>query len=73
MEDYKLRMIEEYKELKARRESLHRILIKNEAGTLDFELNCPVKILMLQEQAMEQYMHVLEVRAEIESVDLWNA
>ena len=36
MEDYKLRMINEYKELKGKYDRLHRMLVKYDAGKLDF-------------------------------------
>ena len=44
--------------------------IKYEAGTLDFEPNCPLDLLREQKVAMGNYLRVLEVRGEIENVDL---
>lgn len=69
--DYKERMKNEYHELKTRYEKLHRIVIKAEAGTLDFTLNCPLELLKAQKKAMGEYLHALEVRAEIEGVELY--
>lgn len=70
MPDYKDRMKAEYKELKSKYERLHRIIIKAKAKTLDFELSCPVELLEDQAAAMGKYLYILEVRAEIEGVEL---
>lgn len=70
MPDYKDRMKAEYKELKGKYERLHRIIIKAKAKTLDFELSCPVELLEDQAAAMGKYLYILEVRAEIEGVEL---
>lgn len=70
MDDYKERMAQEYAELKARYEKLHRMLVKHDAGTLGFELNCPVQLLKDQAAAMGRYLYILEVRAEIEDVSI---
>lgn len=67
---YKDRMKAEYRELKERYQKLHKMLIKNEAGTLGFELNCPVNLLVEQQCVMAEYLRILEVRAEIEKVVL---
>jgi len=70
MEDYKLRMIAEYKDLKYRYNKLYKILIKYEAGTLDFNLNCPDVLLYDQLDIMNKYIRILEIRAEIEDIIL---
>ena len=70
MEDYKQRFIKEYKELKEKYTKLHNIIVKYEAGTLDFTPNCPIELLKKQASAMGNYLYVLEVRAEIEKVEL---
>ena len=70
MEDYKVRMANEYKELKARYEKLRRMLVRHDACTLDFDLECPVDILREQAAIMGRYLYLLEMRAEIEKVDL---
>lgn len=68
---YQKRMKEEYEELKERYERLHTLLVKCEAGTIrESDLRCPTYLLSRQADAMEQYLHVLEIRAEIEGVDL---
>lgn len=67
---YKDRMKVEYRELKDRYQKLHRMLIKNEAGTLGFTLTCPVSLLEEQKRHMGEYLRILEIRAEIEKVVL---
>lgn len=67
---YVSRMIAEYHELKDKYNKLHRMLVKHEAGTLDFELTCPIELLEHQANVMGEYLHILEVRAEIENVEL---
>lgn len=67
---YVQRMIAEYHELKDKYNKLHRMLVKHEAGTLDFEPTCPIELLERQAKVMREYLHILEVRAEIESAKL---
>ena len=68
--DWKDRFKAEYKQLKDRYDKLHSMCIKYEAGTLDFTPNCPLDLLKEQKAAMGNYLRVLEVRGEIENVDL---
>ena len=70
MDDYKERMKTEYQELKERHTKLSRILVKHDAHTLEFELNCPAGLLREQKDLMGRYLNVLEIRAEIEGVAL---
>ena len=72
MEEYKIRFINEYKELKERYEKLHKMIVKAEAGTLDFKFSCPLSLLESQARLMGEYLHILEIRAEIEKIDLEN-
>lgn len=72
MEDYKQRMAEEYQELNQRVIKLENILYRHRNGNIDFEPNCPIDLLRAQYNAMCAYMSILEVRSEIEDVDLWN-
>lgn len=69
-EDYKIRFVKEYKELKERYEKLHKMIVKAEAGTLDFEPDCPLDLLKQQAKAMGEYLHILEIRSEIERIDI---
>lgn len=68
--DYKERMKNEYIELKDKYNKLHKMLVKYDAGKLNFTLNCPIQILRDQAAAMGKYLYILEIRAEIEEVEL---
>ena len=70
MEDYKQRMIEEYQQTKARYQKLHKMLVKYDAGTLDFTPTCPTGLLRDQQSTMGHYLNILEIRAEMEDIDL---
>lgn len=70
MEDYKLRMVKEYKELKEKYTKLHTMLVKYDAGKLNFTPTCPIDLLRKQASVMGQYLYILETRAVIENVDL---
>ena len=65
------RMKKEYRELKERYEKLHRMVTKYEAGTINFTPNCPIDLLRQQKRHMGEYLHDLEIRAEIEGIELW--
>lgn len=68
--DYIERFKLEYKELKDKYNKLHRMIIKYEAGTLEFTPTTPIHLLEEQAKFMGNYLRVLEIRAEIEKVDL---
>ena len=68
--DWKERFVKEYKELKERYNKLHKMLIKYEAGTLDFTPNCSLELLKEQKKYMGEYLRILEIRSEIEDIDL---
>ena len=68
--DWKERVVQEYKELKERYNKLHKMIIKYEAGTLDFTPNCSLELLKEQKMYMGEYLRILEIRAEIEDIDL---
>lgn len=70
MEAYQVRMLKEYQELKERYNKLHKMLVKYDAGTLNFTPTCPIELLRKQKSLMGQYLNVLEIRAEIEKIDL---
>lgn len=69
-EDYKERMKGEYLFIKDKYENLHRTIVKYDAGTLGFDLTCSIGLLRDQAAAMGQYLYLLEVRAQIEGVEL---
>lgn len=70
MEDWQRRFIDEYNALKDKYTKLHKMVVKYEAGTLEFEPNCPLDLLQQQKAAMGQYLYCLELRAEIEGIEL---
>ena len=67
--NYKQRFINEYVELKDRYNKLHKMLIKYDAGRLEFTPTCPINILREQESTMLKYINILETRAIIEGVE----
>ena len=68
--DYKERFKAEYYQTKIRYEKLHSMTVKYEAGTLDFKPTCSLFLLTEQIRCMGNYLHQLEVRAEIEGIRL---
>ncbi|WP_418369495.1 crAss001_48 related protein [Veillonella parvula] len=60
----------EYSELKERYNKLHKMLVKYDAGTLEFKPTCPIELLRKQKATMGEYLNILEIRAEIEKVTL---
>lgn len=70
MKDYQERMVEEYRQLKERYRKLHKMTVKYEAGTLDFDPNCPLELLKKQKRVMGEYLNILEIRAQIEGIEL---
>ena len=69
-ECWKDRMKAEYWQTQIRYERLHKMVVKAEAGTLPYQLNCPLELLKEQKRHMGEYLHCLEIRAEIEGVQL---
>lgn len=71
-DDYKDRFKAEYWQTKKRYDKLHRMVIKYEAGTLDFIPNCPLDLLKEQRDTMRKYLNQLEIRAELEGIELFD-
>lgn len=71
-DDYRKRFLAEYHQTKIRYEKLHRMCVKYEAGTLDFTPKCSIDLLKEQKKYMGLYLNRLEVRAEIEGIDLYD-
>lgn len=69
-DDYKNRMKAEYFQTKIRYDKLHKMIVKYESNTLDFEPSCSLDLLKKQASAMGQYLYYLEMRAEIEGIEL---
>ncbi|WP_407461854.1 crAss001_48 related protein [Methanobrevibacter sp.] len=69
-DDYKDRFKAEYFQTKLRYDKLNRMIVKADAGTLEFEPDCPLNMLRAQLESMDVYLHMLAVRAEKEGIDL---
>lgn len=69
-DDYRDRFRAEYYQVKNRYNKLHKMVIKYEAGTLDFDPMVSIELLKEQKGAMGQYLYYLEVRAEVEKIEL---
>lgn len=68
--EWKTRFKSEYSELKERYNKLHKMLVKHDAGTLEFKPTCPIELLRKQKATMGGYLNILEIRAEIENITL---
>jgi hypothetical protein len=68
--DYKDRFRAEYQQTKIRYTKLHNMLVKADAGTLEFTPTCSLELLRKQKAAMGQYLYSLEVRAVVEGITL---
>ena len=66
--DYKDRFVAEYMQTKIRYNRLHKMIVRYEAGTLDFKPTCPLALLKEQAAAMGAYLYALEKRAELEGI-----
>lgn len=69
-DDYKERFLAEYYQTKIRYDKLHKTLIKYEAETLNFKPICSIELLNRQAKHMGEYLKDLEIRAEIEKIEL---
>ena len=69
-EDFTERFKAEYYQLKIRYDKLRAMVIKYEAGTLEFEPKCSLELLKTQARQMRRYLYTLEVRAEVEGIQL---
>ena len=69
-DDYKERFKGEYYQVKERYERLRKMVVRYQAGTLNFEPKCDLELLKSQLSAMRDYTYILEVRAQIEEVEL---
>lgn len=75
-EDYKARFVAEYRQTKIRYERLKAYCNRIEAAMRHPEKvdmpphDCDLDLLREQQSAMGHYLHVLEIRAEIEHIEL---
>ena len=69
-EDFKERFRAEYFQTKIRYDKLHSMIVKYEAGKLNFTPKCSLDLLKNQAKAMGEYLYILEIRATIEGINL---
>ena len=73
-DDYRERFIAEFRQAKIRYKKLKKFCNKIEAakrnGTEEPKHKCPLDLLREQQKHMGQYLYTLEVRAEIEGIEL---
>lgn len=69
-EDFKDRFKAEYYQTKIRYDKLHTMIVKYDAGCLEFEPTCPINVLKDQAKYMGQYLYILEMRAMMEGIKL---
>ena len=68
--DYKERFKAEYRQTKIRYDKLHKMLVKADASKLEFTPTSPLGLLKDQKMHMGRYLYCLEVRAQIEGIEL---
>ncbi len=68
--DYKERFKAEYKQLEIRIDKLTSMLSAWDAGDLGFQPTCPYNLLEAQLNSMKVYLHLLQMRAQIEEIEL---
>lgn len=68
--DYRARMAAEWAQVTIRLRRLQDMLDAYREGKLDFELTCPITLLREQALVMQEYMDILEKRAELEGIRL---
>lgn len=69
-DDYKDRFRAEYWQTKIRYEKLHKMIVKYDAGTLNIKPDCSISLFREQKSCMGNYLNLLEIRAEIEGIEL---
>lgn len=69
--DYKERFIAEYQQLVIRYKGLKKMLDNWDKGELSFVPTCPRSTYNMQIKSMADYIAVLEARAVMEGIDLW--
>ena len=68
--DYRERMAAEWAQVKIRHRRLQDMLDAYREGKLGFEPTCPITLLREQALVMQEYVEILEKRAELEDVRL---
>lgn len=68
--DYRARMAAEWAQVKIRLRRLQDMLDAYREGALDFKLTCPITMLREQALVMQEYVDILEKRAELDGFRL---
>ena len=71
-DDYSERFIAEYLQLRIRKERLESFIVKYKCGELSFTPDCSIATLEAQLGIMTGYMNILENRARIEKINLYD-
>lgn len=69
-EDYKERFKAEYYQLDIRIKKLADVVMKYEQGQLEFKPDCSLELLQEQLYNMRRYRDCLEIRSNIENIEL---
>lgn len=69
-EEYKAKVVAEYKQLQSDYEELNMFLLKWKTGLLGFEPKCPMSIYEAKVKSMEKELDLLKVIATIENIDV---
>lgn len=69
-DDYKERFKAEYLQTKIRRDKLKSMIQEWDSGALNFVPKCPRDVLIHQLSQMNAYLDALEMRADIEMIDI---
>ena len=69
-EDFKDHFVAEYQQTKIRYDRLHKMIVKYEAGKLPLTPVTPLEVLKKQASHMGQYLYILELRAQLENIEL---
>lgn len=70
MEDYEVRLVEEYRELKERISKLDDAVTKYKSGELEFKPKCLGGMTVAQLYIMQDYLHVLFDRIKVMGISL---
>ena len=75
--DYKERFVAEYWQTRIRYEKLRKFCNKIDAASFSLNVeepkhDCSLELLREQQRKMGEYLHILEVRAQIENINLYD-
>lgn len=71
MEDFKVRMIKEYIELKDKVEKCRNMIVKFYNKKLEYVLEHPIDVILMQYTQMVSYLSTLELRLELVLGEKW--